>query len=403
MVRFANEQCTIYQQNECNCNHPQADLLRNTELEESAFNETSTGKQTLAWLKVFFALLVKNLAQDLRNPLNVSFQYLSPIGQVLLFGLCIGRAPQHVPIGVFVQEFSFLNFTHKFLNAVDTSAVQLHYYTSEQQALQDARTGKLWAVITFPRLYSHSLPDRHACNVTNYTIQQSTITIRADMTNRIVADLTYRSLANGYKRFVLQQMREYWFESKFSDTYIAYPQPPIYGSNQHDADYAGFRDFMLPGMIINLGFAVAIALSSITLIQERGGQTLERNYVCGISSAQMLLAHAVGRFLLNVPYAILILLLPVLIFCLPYLGNLMTGVLIILLQSINGMAFGILVASLSRSLIMSMVATSGAFIICLFCSGTLWPIEAIPTRLRWISYMLPTTLATESLRSVMLR
>lgn len=50
-----------------------------------------------------------------------------------------------------------------------------------------------------------------------------------------------------------------------------------------------------------------------------------------------------------------------------------------------------------------MVSTSGAFMACLFTSGTLWPIEAIPTKLRWAALFQPTTLATEALRSIMLR
>jgi len=45
----------------------------------------------------------------------------------------------------------------------------------------------------------------------------------------------------------------------------------------------------------------------------------------------------------------------------------------------------------------------GTFFPSMLLSGVIWPIEAIPEWLRYISYALPTTWAAESMRSVMLR
>src|SRR5690606_24336130 len=124
------------------------------------------------------------------NPLNVSFQYLSPISQVLLFALCIGRNPEIVPFGYHLQNDSFLNFTHKFLNEVDTQRIHLIPYQNEKTALADAKAGRICGVLSFPPYYSHAFIDRLAFNVSNRTIAHSTITLRADMTNRIVVDLS---------------------------------------------------------------------------------------------------------------------------------------------------------------------------------------------------------------------
>lgn len=45
----------------------------------------------------------------------------------------------------------------------------------------------------------------------------------------------------------------------------------------------------------------------------------------------------------------------------------------------------------------------GSFFPVLLLSGVLWPLEAIPQGLRYISYGLPTTWAVEAMRSLMLR
>lgn len=45
------------------------------------------------------------------------------------------------------------------------------------------------------------------------------------------------------------------------------------------SDYNGFRDFMIPGIMCNITFAIAYTLTAVNLIKERNGQTIERNYI----------------------------------------------------------------------------------------------------------------------------
>jgi ABC-type multidrug transport system permease subunit len=45
----------------------------------------------------------------------------------------------------------------------------------------------------------------------------------------------------------------------------------------------------------------------------------------------------------------------------------------------------------------------GSFFPMLLLSGILWPLESIPTGLRYFAYILPTTWSAEAMRSLMLR
>jgi hypothetical protein len=390
-------------------------------------------------IQILLAIVAKNFALELRNPLQLSLQFVSPLAQVLLFALCVGRAPMNVPIAVHLEEFSFLNLSHKLVDSLRSPSVHLIPYANRSLAVADVRAGRLWAVLTVPRLFSHAFIERQAFNVTNETINESTVRLFADLSNRIVSDLTLKALNRGFGRFVRQQLHEYSLESRFSDTYIAY-KPPLYGSQScenacaqssyvasyrkefrvhfnHTAriecdrtcvggnafEYAGQRNYMIPGVIINLGFAISIALSSLPLIDERGKQTLERHFALGVRSSHVMSAHALCRLVLHIPYAILMLVLPNLLFQIPLIGSLSTAVGLLLLQGACGSAFGVLLAGLSQSLLMAMVGTSGAFIVCLFSSGTLWPIESVPVLIRPIVLLLPTTLSTQALRNVMLK
>jgi len=50
-----------------------------------------------------------------------------------------------------------------------------------------------------------------------------------------------------------------------------------------------------------------------------------------------------------------------------------------------------------------MTAALGAFFPALLLSGVIWPVEAIPIPLYWLSLSLPTTWAAEAGRSIMSR
>ena len=283
-VTFSEETCVINGDRK-----PEEGL---SQLSPEVYDRLTIVQCVLLWFQVLYALIRKNLAQDLRDSLQVSFQYISPISQVLLFALCIGGNPLGIEVGVVTTDFSFLNFSHEYLNVINKEFVHINYYSNYSQAIEDVRTRKLWAVMSFSHYYSHAFLDRAAFNVSNKSIQNSTIIINADLSNKIVTDLTYQLLSRYYNLFVSKEFKKYDVDPKYALSYIEYPEI-IHGDNK-DEHKTGFMFFMLPGIIINLTFALAIAATSITLINERNGQTLERNFVNGVTSAQMILAHAIG-------------------------------------------------------------------------------------------------------------
>lgn len=285
-VTFSEETCVINGDKK-----PDTEL---SELSAESYDELTVVQCVVLWFQVLYALIRKNLAQDLRDSLQVSFQYISPISQVLLFALCIGGNPLGIEVGVVTKDFSFLNFSHEYLNVINPEFVHVNYYSNYSQAIEDVRSRKLWAVMSFSHYYSHAFLDRAAFNVSNKSIENSTIVINGDLSNKIVTDLTYKLLSKYYNVFVSKEFKKYEVDPKYALSYIEYPEI-IHGDNK-DERKTGFMYFMLPGIIINLTFAMAIAITSITLINERNGQTLERNFVNGVTSAQMIIAHAVGWF-----------------------------------------------------------------------------------------------------------
>ena len=74
-----------------------------------------------------------------------------------------------------------------------------------------------------------------------------------------------------------------------------------------------------------------------------------------------------------------------------------------ILQGICGMAFGLLVSALCDNEQDAIQLALGSFYPNLLLSGIIWPLEGMPTYLRYISYVLPQTFACQALRGILSR
>ncbi|RWS24018.1 ABC transporter G family member 20-like protein, partial [Leptotrombidium deliense] len=364
-------------------------------------SKSSIAKTFVNWITVFITLYWKNLLQDIRNPLTICLQYFSPISQILLFALCIGGHPFGINIGIVNKDSSRLAVGNEFLKSIDGVIVNQIHFNNLKEAIEAAKRRKVWAVIEIPRDYSYALVDRIiSSNVSNKLVKRSTILVHADLSDKIVALTTLRTLHNDYILFTRRLLSDYDEDPDVANPIIKIVKP-IYGSNTKN--YRAFRDFMLPGMILNLTFAMAIAMSSLTLIAERSGQTFERNYVAGVNATQMLMSHIAARITLSALYVVIVVWTPLLLFDIRVKGNVWIATLLVLIQNITGMTCGMLISATCKEIMMAMVTTSGCFMFFLFMSGTLWPVESIPYSFRWMCYISPTTLPTEAFRHILYR
>jgi ABC-type multidrug transport system permease subunit len=84
-------------------------------------------------------------------------------------------------------------------------------------------------------------------------------------------------------------------------------------------------------------------------------------------------------------------------------GDIVWIVVITILQGLCGMCFGFLISAVCELERNAIQLALGSFYPTLLLSGVIWPIEGMPFILRYISLCLPLTLATSSLRSMLIR
>jgi len=78
-------------------------------------------------------------------------------------------------------------------------------------------------------------------------------------------------------------------------------------------------------------------------------------------------------------------------------------VTLLLLLGFVGMSAGILISTVSVQESDAIQLALGSFFPCFLLSGIIWPSEAVPVWLNWLSYSLPTTWTAEAMRSVVIR
>jgi ABC-2 type transport system permease protein len=160
---------------------------------------------------------------------------------------------------------------------------------------------------------------------------------------------------------------------------------------------------MIPGIIGFILLFMGLFITGLGVVREREQGTLEQFAVTPLRPADVILGKIAPYFLIAFLNLLLSALAAVLIFDVPFRGS-------VVLFSAFGLAFlfavlgfGVLVSTASRS---SAEAVQLAILIILpqvMVSGMVFPTEAMPTGVRWISSVMPLTYFTSGTRSVLLK
>ncbi len=165
--------------------------------------------------------------------------------------------------------------------------------------------------------------------------------------------------------------------------------------------FLGYTEFMAPGVLINISFVMAGGLTALVFILERKEGMFERQWVSGIDAKQILIAHAIIRISTMVLQGIIVLSIIIIWLDLPSRGPIVWIFLLLSLQNCAGMTFGLVVSALCRQENTAALTISATVMTNMALCGMIWPIQAIPYYMRWFSYIQPSTLPTEALRSLL--
>lgn len=162
------------------------------------------------------------------------------------------------------------------------------------------------------------------------------------------------------------------------------------------------KTFMVLSMIALAGMMVGAIVPAASIVREKERGTIEQLMVTPIRTGELFLAKTVPTVALNV-LALSPALIIVALFEVPFRGDLTTLLIMAAIFQLSAVAFGVLVAAVTRSTQQALLLTFFGLFPILFLSGTITPIESMPPPLQWVSRLSPLRYYMEILQGVFLK
>ncbi|XP_076016527.1 ABC transporter G family member 20 isoform X2 [Genypterus blacodes] len=340
------------------------------------------------------ALMIKTLVRMKRMPGSLCFQFLLPVIQIALICLCIGGDPKEIHVAVVNNETSSSSYSKSLLSFLDNASVHQVHLT-HNEAFDGIYNGEYWGIIGFGQNFTSYLTKRMIQRqVAREVVDGGSMHVWLDLTNQQIAVMLQKKLHDAFQAFVDNKLGSMSYLVSLPIKF----EEPIYGSQKTD-----FTTFVTPGAVLSITFYLAVGLTALSFVLERKEGLLDRCWVAGVSSLETMLAHLFSQLFVISVQIVLILAFILLVFKIPNEGSLVLVIILIVLQGITGISFGLVISAAIDDEQNANQAALGVFYPNLMISGIIWPVECIPYPLRYLSLALPQTYASEALRCIMYR
>jgi len=162
--------------------------------------------------------------------------------------------------------------------------------------------------------------------------------------------------------------------------------------------------FLVPGLMVVILVMIAVMLTALTVAREYERGSMEQLFATPIGRLEVILGKLTPYFFIGLVQVLLVLTLGVTLFDVPVRGSLL---LLFAVSSVFILAMlmqGLLISVVTRNqMVASMVSLITTFLPALLLSGFVFPVENMPSVLRWIATAMPPMYYVRALRAILLR
>ncbi|KAL6445738.1 hypothetical protein ACFW04_000898 [Cataglyphis niger] len=358
------------------------------------------------------ALIWKNLLWMWRNVGMMLFIIALPVVQIVLFCLSIGKNPVGLKMAIVNNELNssmqpciastgcdWSLLSCRYLQHLQKKTINLLPYDNDEEASNAVKNGWAWGAITFPSNYSEALMARidYGRNAEDWDIEYAEMKVIMDMSNQQIGQMLQRDLIYAFQDFSKELTVACNYSAKVTSVPINF-ETPVYGPLEPI-----FTDFAAPGVILTIIFFLSVALTSGSMLLERNEGLLERTLVSGLTGTEILFGQVITQFMVVFGQSVMVLIVSFLIFKITCAGDIGWITTLTVLTGLCGMCFGFVIACFCENERSATYVAMGSFLPIVMLCGIIWPIEGIHPVLKYISFLLPLTKSTESMRSMLTR
>ena len=161
--------------------------------------------------------------------------------------------------------------------------------------------------------------------------------------------------------------------------------------------------FMIPGVIGMILYAITSILTSTAIVRERERGTIEQLIVTPIRPWELVVGKLFPYVIVALFDTVEVLAIGAFWFKLPIRGSLGLILLLSGLFLLTSLGIGLLASTIAKTQQEAMLTVFMTILPSIFLSGFFFPLDAMPTVLRWISYLMPLRYYLVIIRSLLLK
>ena len=337
------------------------------------------------------AVAKKNLRSLKHDRRTVGFLVLMPLLMITIFGYTFGGDVRNVDVYVVDLDQAPANQSISAAIIADLQTREtlhiVHVYASAEMiasSTEKVKDADIWAVIVFNETFTQDV----ALASSSGNGQSALIRLTADGTNPNIVQAISNDL--------LTAVRSVLGARAFVAPISVVPDL-VYGKD------ARFIDFFAPGVMGLAAMMVTFMLSIISFVHERSASTLDRLLSTPVTEGEIVAGYALAFGLVGMVQSCVIISAAILLFDVMIVGNVFLALLVVFILGVGNQGLGFMLSSFAKNEFQAIQFLPLILFPSILLSGVFWPIEAVPTLLRPVSYFIPLTYAVEGLRSVMIR
>jgi len=329
-------------------------------------------------------MLRKELRQIFRDPQLYRILFVAPVVQLLMFGYAVSTDVRHTR--TFVVDHAGDATSRRVVEALTAGGFfdVVGRSTRDADVVTELDHGRAVVGLVIPPRFGADLAAGDA-----------TVQLLVDGTNSNVA-----TVALGHAEGILSSLGV----TLAPPAAVAGLAPPIELRDRawYNPDLAS-RDYNVPGVVGVLLFLVCMLLTALAVVRERELGTLEQLMVTPLLPLELVAGKALPFALIGLVDLVLVTLLAVLWFGVPFIGSPLLLLFATVLFLLPSLGLGLLISTTSKTQQEAFMASYLTLVPAILLSGFMFPVASMPPLFRWLSLLNPLRHYLEIVRGVFLK
>lgn len=329
----------------------------------------------------FWALVVKEINQILKNKQLIFLLLFPPTIQLLIFGFALNPDVQNLKLGV--VDYANTYESRELVAAFTSNGIfSVTSHPLSQRSLgEQVESGKITAGLVIPPDFNRAIA------------QEKTAEVQVLIDG---VDANTAGIANGYINQIINQ-----YSRRLDPTLSA----PLIQAQSVFLYNPGLLSswFLVPGVLGVVLTLTSSLVSSATVIREKDSGTLEQLLMTPADAWEILTAKIVPLFVLLMGDVLLALAIARLVFSVPFRGSLLLFLSLAGLYVFVGIGVGIILATIARNQQQVVLTSFFINLPLIQLSGAIAPIESMPKFFQYVSLVNPLRHFVAIARGILLK